>query len=80
MTSEKEEVTDDLEWEIMDEDKQIELLTGKVRNKSIHDFLNGYGLSRQKIQNHSMDGMRYITFQMLNEANKTLAEELEEST
>ena len=80
MIAEKEETADDLKWEILEENEQQEDLTKQIRKKSIYDFLRNNGPSRWRACDYSIDEMKYVTSQMLDEANEILAKELEEST
>ncbi len=65
MTTEKEKAADDLEWGMLEKDKQQEYLTEKIRRKNIQDFLRNDGPPRRRAHDYSTDGMRYITSQML---------------
>ena len=69
MTAEKEEAADDLEWRTLEENKQQEYLTEKVKGKSIQDFLRNDSPLRRRTRNYSTDGMKYVTLQILDEAN-----------
>ncbi len=80
MTAEEKEAADDLEWRTLEKNELSEDLIRQVREKNIHDFLRNDSLPRRRVHNNSIDEMKYVTFQMLDEANKILDRELEEST
>jgi len=80
MTAEEEEAANNLEWEMLEENELSEDLTEWVKEKSIHDFLRNDGPPRRRVYDYSTDGMKYVTSQMLDRANKILDRELEEPT
>ena len=80
MTTEEEEVADDLKWKMLEEDEQQEYLTKKIRRKSIYDFLKNDSPSRQRTHDYSTNGMKYATSQMLDKVNEILDKKLKEPT
>ena len=80
MTAKKEEAADDLEWGTLEGNEQQKNLIKQVKEKSIYDFLRNNGSPRRRAHNYLTDGMKYVTSQMLDEANEILDRELKEFT